>query len=283
MAITRIDARRFGPWALVTGASSGIGAELARQLAESGIHVVLAARSRDALAVVGGELSERYGVQQRVVAIDLATEGAGRRLAEACADLDVGLVACNAGVASPGELLLQAEDELLRCVRLKVATNLELVRAFGPRLVQRGRGGLLLVSSMGGLQGVPFVANNAATEAYVLSLGEGLHHELAPQGVFVTVLMPGPTDTPALARMGGAADMPIAPMAVDRCVAEGLAALAANRATHVAGRANRWMSALLPRRAATALMGRTVGRRFAAGALAAERARAVLGAGGGSP
>jgi short-subunit dehydrogenase len=130
---------------------------------------------------------------------------------------------------------------------------------------------VLLVSSVGGLNGVPYVSNTAALEAYVLTLGEGLHVELARHGVRVTTLMPGPTLTESMDKMGVApSEMPMRPMSAERVALEGLRALQANRATHVAGRMNRLMSRLMPRSIATAVMGAMIGKKFAGRALAAS-------------
>src|SRR2546421_1207233 len=100
-----LDKKRFGPWALVTGASSGIGKEFARQIAASGINVVLVARREDLLKEVGGEFGKRYGVEHRVVVLDVSREDFIRQLAPATDDLDIGLVVSNAGTGNPGEFL----------------------------------------------------------------------------------------------------------------------------------------------------------------------------------
>src|SRR5580692_9165879 len=100
-----LDKRQFGPWALVTGASSGIGKEFARQIAASGINVVLVARRESLLLDLGTSLSSEFGVQQRVVALDLSQDGFIDRLAEKTNDLDIGLVVSNAGSGSPGKFL----------------------------------------------------------------------------------------------------------------------------------------------------------------------------------
>ena len=135
---------------------------------------------------------------------------------------------------------------------MKVNANMMLVHHFARGLVARRRGGILLVSSVGGLNGVPYVTNTAAVEAYVLTLGEGLHVELARHGVNVTVLMPGPTLTESMGKMGvDPSEMPMKPMSANRVAAEGLRALQRNRATHIAGRVNRVMSRLMPRSIAT--------------------------------
>jgi short-subunit dehydrogenase len=162
-------------------------------------------------------------------------------------------------------------------VRVKADANLTLVHHFGRRLAARGRGGILLVSSIGGLAGVPYVANTAGVEAYVLNLGEGLHVELEPRGVHVTVLMPGPTLTESMAKMGvDPSDMPMRPMSAERCAAEGLGALARNRATYVAGRMNRIMAKILPRSVATSMMGAMIGKKFAHRALGAQTSTGEL-------
>ena len=116
--------------------------------------------------------------------------------------------------------------------------------------------GLLLVSSLMGLQGVPYMADYAAAKAYILSLGEALHRELARQGVRVTVLLPGPVATPMLDDLGvTSADLPMRPMSVERCVAEGLAALVSGAATCVPGRVNRMIATLMPRSMTTKMLG----------------------------
>ena len=266
-----LDARMFGPWAVVTGASSGIGKEIARHVAASGINVVLVARRLAQLEDVGRSLASDFGVAYRAVAADLSSADFFERIDDATAELDVGLFVGNAGFANPGELWTLDRQELLRAVHVKVNANLISVHHFARKLVARGRGGILLVSSVGGLNGVPYVSNTAAVEAYVLSLGEGLHVELAPHGVHVSVLMPGPTLTESMSKMGvDPSEMPMKPMSAVVVAAEGLRALRVNRATHVAGRVNRFMARVMPRSVATVVMGAMIGKKFARPVLAAN-------------
>ncbi|HTQ04205.1 MAG TPA: SDR family NAD(P)-dependent oxidoreductase [Polyangiaceae bacterium] len=273
-----LDAAVFGPWAVVTGASSGIGREIARGAAASGLNVALVARRTARLDELGRELAGRYGVMHRTVSADLAAPAGIDAVVERTSDLDVGLFVGNAGFANPGELWRLDRNELLRAVHLKVNANLTLVHHFAPKLVERKRGGILLTSSIGGLNGVPYVAHTAALEAYVLTLGEGLHVELARHGVNVTVLMPGPTLTESMGKLGvDPAEMPLKPMSAERVALEGLRALEANRATHIAGRANRVMSRLMPRSVATAMMGAMIGKKFAGRALAASAPPRLIG------
>ncbi len=253
--MTRIDPHTFGPWALVTGASSGIGKEFARQLAASGLHVVLVARRLSTLEELGDGLAAEFGVQYRAVEVDLTTEHFLSTLEEATQDLDIGLVVSNAGTWMLGEFVTMDSGALRRSLNLNVKAHLDVAHYFGQRLARRGGGGLLLAASTAGLQGIPFSAEYAAAKAYVLTLGEGLHTELQKVGVHVTVLLPGATDTPLLAASGF--DLPsfLKPMSPEQCVAEGLAALSANRATHIAGRMNRMLAALLPHRLAIRMYG----------------------------
>jgi short-subunit dehydrogenase len=252
----QLDTRTFGPWAMITGASSGIGEEFARQLAASGLHLVLIARRLSALEALGSELARTFGIQYRAVGLDLTTDDALDTLTEATRDLDIGLVISNAGAMTAGDFLLMDYQALRRDLRLNVQAHLDLTHRFGQRLAQRGRGGLLLVASTTGLQGVPFAAEYAAAKAYVLTLGEALHVEFQKVGVHVTVLSPGATDTPMMVNSGfDPTQMPMKPMATRQCVAEGLAALSANRATHIPGNLNRIMAAMMPRSLATKMYG----------------------------
>lgn len=255
-----IDKNRFGPWALVTGASSGIGREFARQLAANGINVVLAARRHALLQQVGREVTERFGVQHRVVITDFSEEGFIETLAAATDELDLGLVISNAGTGEPGEFLKQDRANLLSQMRLNAFSHLEIAHYFGRRLARRGRGGLLLGGAMGAIHGLPFMANDSASKAYVQTIGEALHVEFAPLGVNVTALIIGPTDTAVIPKFGlDPSTMPMKPMTVEQCVYEGLEAVQKNRATHIPGRMNRIMNALMPASAARRMMGKMLG------------------------
>lgn len=242
-----IDNTRFGPWAVVTGASSGIGREFARQLATSGINVVLVARRLSILQELGADLSANYGVQHRAAGVDLSESGSLESIVEATEDLDVGLLVSNAGTGKPGSFLSESLDFQRQIVRLNTIAHLELTHHYGHLLARRGRGGIVLVSALGAVHGIPYMANAAATKAYVASLGDSLHVELAKHGVNVSVLHPGPTRTPVLAEFGlENTRLPIPTTSVERCVAEALHALARNRARCIPGRLNRLMAAVTP-------------------------------------
>jgi len=262
---TEIDNNRFGPWALITGASSGIGREFARQIAGSGINVVLVARRESLLKEVGAECTGNFGVQHRVIVADLSEDSFIEKIAVSTDDLDVGTVVSNAGTPNPGNFLKGDRDAMLRGLRLNTAAHLDLAHHFGQRLARRRKGGLLLVGAMGSQKGIPFMANDSAAKAYVQALAQALHAEFKPLGLNVTLLTPGPTDTPTLAALGlTPKNMPMKPMSVKKCVHEGLHALATNRAVIIPGRINRIMNALVPDAVVRSMMGKMFEQSLAA-------------------
>src|SRR5712671_1606694 len=259
-----LDKKRFGPWALVTGASSGIGKEFARQIAASRINIVLVARREDLLKEVGVELSKRYGMEHRVVVLDVSREDFIGQLASATDDLDIGLVVSNAGTGNPGEFLKHDRQLLRETVRLGAMAHLDIARYFGAKLAKRRRGGIVLAGAMGAEGGVPLMANDGAAKAYVHSLGEALHYEFKPLGVCVTVLAAGFTNTAVLDKFGlDPKTMPMKPMSVEQCVSEGLNALRENRSRIIPGRLNRIMNALVPASLARKMEADMIGKALA--------------------
>ncbi len=243
----RINKRRFGPWAVITGASSGIGKEFARQIAASGVHVALVGRRELLLRTVGAECTQASGVQHRIIPLDLSEPDFLPVLADATRDLDVGLVVSNAGTGNPGEFLKLDRQLLQATLRLSTMAHLDITHHFGAKLAERKRGGLILVGAMGAENGIPCMANDGAAKAYVHSLGEALHYEFKPLGVYVTVLAAGFTNTAVLEKFGlDPKTMPMKPMSVEQCVSEALSGLLKNRSRIVPGRLNRIMNAFVP-------------------------------------
>jgi short-subunit dehydrogenase len=269
-----LDKGQFGPWALVTGASSGIGKEFARQIAASGINVVLVARREGQLTELGRSIASDLSVQYRVIAMDLSQEGFIENLAERTKDLDIGLVVSNAGTGNPGEFLKLDRQLLQETLRLNTLAHLEVTHHFGVKLAERRRGGLILVGAMGAENGVPCMANDGAAKAYVHSLGEALHYEFKPLGVYVTVLAAGFTNTAVLEKFGlDPKTMPMKPLSVEQCVSEGLNGLVKNRSRIVPGRLNRIMNALVPTSLARKMEADLLGKGLASKS-APEKARA---------
>jgi len=228
----QLDKSTYGPWALITGASSGIGEEFARQAATNGINVVLVARREERLNEVAAQLEATYNVEARVVAVDLGRDGILDPITEATDDLDIGLVVSNAGAGNPGPFISLPHDRLREIVQLNVVTHLDLAHHFGQRLATRGRGGIVLVSAAAAAGGLPYMANDSATKAYPLNLGEALHVELRQAGVNVTVLVPVLVDTPVVARIGiDQIGLPAELISTEQAVDEALTALLANQVT----------------------------------------------------
>ncbi len=226
---------------------SGMGAEFVRQIAAAGINLVLVARRDALLNEVGRHITRDFGVQFRALTMDLSQQSFLAKLAEGTKDLDIGLVVSNAGTGNPGDFLKLDRQLLQQTLRLNTMAHLNIAHHFGRKLAEGRPGGLILLGAMGAEIGVPCMANDGGAKAYVHSLGEALHYEFKPLGVYVTVVPPGPTNTPVWAKFGfDPRTMLIKPMSVEQCVSEGLRALQENRSRVVPGRPNRIMNALVP-------------------------------------
>jgi hypothetical protein len=183
---------KYGPWALVTGASSGIGLELAGQLATAGLNLVLNARNLEKLEKAGKDFSHQYGIQVRVVAANLAEPDGVAQLLQETTGIEVGLYVASAGFGTSGAFLDASLDTELDMLQVNCQALLSLTHHFSRQFAHRQRGGIILMSSMVAFQGVPFAAHYAATKAYVQSLTEALSVELRPYGVDVLAAAPGP-------------------------------------------------------------------------------------------
>jgi short-subunit dehydrogenase len=190
---------RYGPWALVAGASDGIGEAFARQLAAAGIHLVLLARREPLLRALAEELASAHGIATRCVVADLTAPDVMDRVSEQAAGLEIGLLVCNAGATHGAATLLERPvDAALALVELNCRTPLRLVHHFGTGMRQRRRGGIVLLSSLASLSGGGLTAVYNATKSFDLILAEGLWHELKPDGVDAMCLMVGATRTPGM-------------------------------------------------------------------------------------
>ena len=253
-------AHRYGPWALVTGASSGIGAEFCRQLAARGLNIILAARRKDRLTVLAAQLTARHSVETRVVEVDLAQPDF---LPVLDVDLDVGLVVSNAGFGTKGRFVDSDLAEMQQMLDVNCRATLILTHAFSKRLVARGRGGILITSSTAAFQGTPFSGHYAATKGYGLQLAEALWHELGEQGVDVLALCPGATDTEGPRRTNtNLSKVPAGMMDVGPVVKEALEGLG-KKPVVIPGRVNQlgYLAVrMAPRRAAAAVAGKLMRR-----------------------
>ena len=200
--MSRHFAERYGPWALVTGASSGIGREFARQLAARGLSVVLVARRAERLEALADELAMRYAIDTRVAAVDLCRDDFLDPIREATAGLEIGLLVNSAGFSRTGPFLDMDRDEMQRMINLNVRAPALLAREVGPALRARRRGGIVMVASVTGFVGTPLWALYSASKAFDLHFGEALAAELRPHGVDVLTLAPGTTRTEFLNEAG---------------------------------------------------------------------------------
>ena len=254
---------RYGAWAVVTGASSGIGEEFARQLAARGVSLVLCARRKDRLDALATQLAQAHAVEVRTLELDVGKTDFITTLSNALEGLDVGLVVSNAGFGEKGPFLESSLARDLQMLDVNCRAFLLIAHTFAPRLAARGRGGMIFTSSTAAFQGLPFSAHYAATKGYGLQLAEGLWFELKPRGVDVLALCPGPTDTEGPRRTGvDPTKVPVKMMHVEpvvRAALEGLGKVpvvvpgATNRLAHLLVR-------LTPRRLATELAGRLIQR-----------------------
>jgi short-subunit dehydrogenase len=193
---------RYGPVALVTGASSGIGLAFAEALAARGLSLFLVARRLDRLEALAVELTTKHGVVVRTRQVDLTDPAAPAQILEATSELDVGLVVSNAGFGMKGEHAANDPRAMADMLLVNCHAPLQLSHGFIPRLRARGRGGLVLTSSVEGLIGCPYSTAYSATKALVKALGEGLWAELEPEGIDVLTLCPGATESEAAANQG---------------------------------------------------------------------------------
>jgi short-subunit dehydrogenase len=183
--------------ALVTGASAGIGGEIAHELARRGHNVILVARRQERLDELAGELAGEHGIRAETIACDLADPEGRARLHDKATQLglDVDVLVNNAGFATSGPFPESDPDRELQQVRVLVEAVVALTRAFVADMVARERGAILNVASTAGMQPIPYNAGYSAAKAYVLTFSEALHQELRGRGVTVTALAPGPVET----------------------------------------------------------------------------------------
>lgn len=253
--------QQYGPWALVAGASEGIGEAWCRRLAERGLNVVLVARREAPLRATAAELESRFGVKTEVLVLDLASPDLIDRIAAATETLDVGFVVYNAAHADVSEFTSQSIASKLLTIDVNCRGLVLLTSHFAERMVARGRGALVLMSSMSGWQGTAMMGTYAASKAFITVLGESLWSELRPLGVDVHVCVAGATLTPNFKSQTPVAKQRMAfPMEPDAVVDAMLQRLGGGP-TAIVGRVNRIVHVLLgkliPRTAAIRFFSRT--------------------------
>jgi uncharacterized protein len=184
---------KYGSWAIITGASSGIGVEFARQIAANGLNIMLVARRKQLLDALAEELSRQYSVECRTVEADLSQDGFQQLIFDACKGLDVGLLVNNAGMNCEGHFYRGSLDRNLQMLQLNTKAPFILAYEFGKLFIERGKGGIIFTSSISAFSAHPYLSHYAATKAYILSLAESMNYELKDKNVDVLALCPGMT------------------------------------------------------------------------------------------
>lgn len=248
-------------WALVTGASAGIGEALAKQLAAAGTHLVLTARRTDRLQELASDLSSKHGIQTEILGADLSKPGASKEIFAFTSEkkIEIELLVNNAGFGSFGYLHEAPEDRLLEMIQVNCSAVVHLTRLYLPRMVERRHGDVLIVASTASFQAVPFISTYAATKAFDLLFAEGVAEEVRPFGIRVCALCPGSTNT-EFKDVAGQPDRVFRVAETAEKVAKvGLEALARGKTFVISGGMNRLMmesERLAPRRFATRMAAR---------------------------
>jgi uncharacterized protein len=260
-------AARFGPWALVAGGSEGLGAAFAAELAEAGLNLVLVARRPVPLQETAAALRTRWGIQVKTVGLDLSDAAFLPRLIKETDGLEIGLLVCDAAHAHTGLFLDAGLEEYLRILDTNCRAPLGMIHHFGGLMAGRGRGGVVVMSSLSAFWGSPYVAVYGATKAFLLNLGEALWKELGDRGVSVTVCTAGPVLTPNYIASkppgAGPSALEMQPRDVARAALAGLG----RKSLVVPGTLNRlarlFMGRLATRKAAITVLGRSTGAMYA--------------------
>jgi short-subunit dehydrogenase len=229
-----------GKWALVTGASAGIGVALASELAAGGTHLVLTARRRDRLEAFSRTLNAEHGVQTEIFVADLVEPDAPDKLYAFIREkgIAIDLLINNAGFGQYGEITEVATERLLDMVQVNCTAVVHLTRLFLSDMVARRRGDVLILSSAAAFQAVPYISTYAATKAFDLLFAEGLAEEMKPHGIRVCALCPGSTESEFHAVAGHDRFTDRHPETAEKVARTGLRALAEGKSYIISGLGN---------------------------------------------
>jgi len=186
---------KYGPKALITGGSSGIGRAIALELAQQGIQPILIARNQEKLNEVVEEISSKYKINALTYSVDLSNEEAINNLLKNIDTLSIGIFVHSAGMENNGSFTKISTEKELQLIKLNITSTYILANYFAKKMSESKKGAILLISSIGGLMPLPYFANYAASKSYVHYLGMALHSELKNKGVDISVLAPGLTET----------------------------------------------------------------------------------------
>jgi len=187
---------KYGPVAIVAGASEGLGAAWARALAQKGLDVILIARRKDVLEKFASQLSTQHSIKAIPVVCDLSENDAAEKIFSAIGNIEIGFMVYNATLSHIGPFLENSSDEQVKLATMNMITPLKLVHHYAQKMIERGRGGIILMSSLAGFQGSGFLAGYAASKAFNRILAESLWYEWKDKGVDVIGCCAGATSTP---------------------------------------------------------------------------------------
>lgn len=249
-----------GKWALITGASAGIGVALAKELAAGGTNLVLTARRQDRLEELSQGLAAKHKIKTSVFVADLAEASAPEKIHAFTREkgIEVELLINNAGFGAYGELPSVDVKRLLDMVQVNCSAVVHLTRLYLPEMVTRRRGDILILASTASFQAVPYISTYAATKAFDLLLAEGLAEEMKPYGIRVCALCPGSTDSEFHA-VAGQEKFARKAETAEKVARTGLKALAAGKSYVISGLGNYFGAQgerLVPRRAVTRIVGK---------------------------
>lgn len=229
-----------GKWALVTGASAGIGVALANELAAGGTHLVLTARRRDRLEELVRNLEQQRGIRAEVFVADLAKPEAPEKIYEFTKQkgIEIELLVNNAGFGQYGELTKVETQRLLDMVQVNCTSVVHLTRLYLADMVARRRGDVLILASTAAFQAIPFISTYAATKAFDLLFAEGLAEEMKPHGIRVCALCPGSTESEFHAIAGHEKFTSKNPETAEKVALTGLQALIAGKSYVICGLGN---------------------------------------------
>jgi short-subunit dehydrogenase len=229
-------AKRYGAWAIIAGGSEGLGVAFAHQLAAQGLNLLLIARKPQPLEELAQAVRGKHGCEVRTLALDLTVSDAVERIAAAVSECEIGLLVYNAGADNKVRGFLErSESESETMAALNVLTPMKMVRCFAPAMTERGRGGIVLMSSFASCVGTPGNLVYAATKAFSNVFAEGLWWELGQKGVHVLGAIIGITRTPAMERMGLRFEGLRTPASPEEIVTEVLANIANGPTLHAGG------------------------------------------------
>lgn len=255
--------QRYGSWAIVAGASEGLGAEYAKGLAARGLNLILVARREELLHSLADRLAEDYKIRTKTLVLDLSSHNAAEQIVHQTMDLDVGLLVYNAAFSAVGPFLDRSMDDHVRELHTNIHSPFKLVYLLGQHMIARKRGGIILMSSLSAFQGSAYISTYAATKAFNIVLAEGLWEEWRDRGVDVLVCVSGAVKTPNYVasqptRTGGLGDMTMMPGEVIESALDALG----KQPYVIPGRINRLasfvMRHLLPRTTVIKFMGKTL-------------------------